>query len=269
MIPGLFTARSAPRCGEIVISGFRFPVAALCGLFLLAACSGESGENNSQVKKDPAVSTANTPIIGSPGIATSQKNQAVPLGSGFDFYVLSLSWSPSWCLENDPSGRSMQCDPDNNHGFIVHGLWPQNEQGYPEFCRTQESDRVPDALGQTLFDIMPSMGLIGHEWRKHGSCSGLSQKDYFTVLRAAREKVVIPPALQSVGSDQRTNATQIEMSLTSTNPGLRTDALAVTCASGRVDEVRICFNKDLSFRTCGEIDRAGCKVKSLELPATP
>jgi ribonuclease T2 len=79
-----------------VISGFRFPVAALCGLFLLAACSGESGENNSQVKKDPAASTANTPIIGSPGIATSQKNQAVPLGSGVDFYVLSLSWSPSW-----------------------------------------------------------------------------------------------------------------------------------------------------------------------------
>jgi ribonuclease T2 len=163
----------------------------------------------------------------------------------------------------------MQCDADNKHGFIVHGLWPQNEQGYPEFCRTRDPDRVPDTLGRSLFDIMPSMGLIGHEWRKHGSCSGLSQKDYFGVLRTAREKVTIPPALQSIGSPRKTNAAEIEIALITANPGLRSDALAVTCVAGRVDEVRICFNKDLSFRACGEIDRAGCKVKSLSLPATP
>lgn len=249
---------------------FRCVIIALAGFLALSACSGE--EKSPQPKKDAPASgstAANTPIIGTPGTGTHQKTTSVPLGSGFDFYVLSLSWSPSWCLDNDPSGRSMQCDPDNNHGFIVHGLWPQNERGYPEFCRTRESDRVPDALGRTLFDIMPSMGLIGHEWRKHGSCSGLSQKDYFTVLRAARERVAIPQNLQLVGSGQRTNAAQIETALTSANPGLRSDALAVTCASGRVDEVRICFNKDLSFRTCGEIDRAGCKAKNLELPATP
>ena len=253
-----------------VMSRIRPLILALAGLLALAACSGE--EKTPQAGKDaPASPTtaANTPIVGNQGTSTRPKTPAVPLGSGFDFYVLSLSWSPSWCLDNDPSGRSMQCDPDNNHGFIVHGLWPQNEQGYPEFCRTRESDRVPDTLGRTLFDIMPSMGLIGHEWRKHGSCSGLSQKNYFTVLRTAREKVVIPPSLQSVGSDQRTNATQIETALTSANPGLRPAALAVTCASGRVEEVRICFNKDLSFRACGEIDRGGCKVKSLSLPATP
>lgn len=253
-----------------VMSRIRHLILALAGLLALAACSGE--EKAPQAGKDAPTSNttaANTPIIGTAATGTRPKAQAVPLGSGFDFYVLSLSWSPSWCLDNDPSGRSMQCDPDNNHGFIVHGLWPQNEQGYPEFCRTRESDRVPDALGRTLFDIMPSMGLIGHEWRKHGSCSGLSQKDYFAVIRAAREKVVIPPSLQSVGSDQRTNATQIETTLTSANPGLRSDALAVTCASGRVEEVRICFNKDLSFRACGEIDRGGCKVKNLQLPATP
>lgn len=247
-------------------------IAALAGLLALSACNGE--DQNKQ-KKTPAGSTAaNTPIVGTPGTGTSgtithQKMPSVPLGNGFDFYVLSLSWSPSWCLENDPSGRSMQCDPDNNHGFIVHGLWPQNERGYPEFCRTRESDRVSEALGRTLFDIMPSMGLIGHQWRKHGSCSGLSQRDYFAVLRAAREKFVIPPALQSVASDQKTNAAQIETALTSANPGLRADALAVTCSSGRVDEVRICFNKDLSFRACGEIDRGGCKAKNLNLPATP
>jgi ribonuclease T2 len=233
----------------------------LVGALLLAACSGEGEQQKETAATGPAVTTP---------IATAQaKAQPVPLGSGFDFYVLSLSWSPSWCLENDPCGRSQQCAAENDHGFIVHGLWPQNEQGYPEFCRTRESDRVPETLGRTLFDIMPSMGLIGHEWRKHGSCSGLSQKDYFTVLRAAREKVTIPSALQSVKTRQRTNAAEIETSLTAANPGLRNDALAVTCAAGRVDEVRICFNKDLSFRACNAIDRAGCKTKNLSLPAIP
>ncbi len=250
-----------------VISGFRVISLTLLGLLALAACSGESEEKPPQVQND--LPASNTPIVGTPITNTQKKTQPIPLGSGFDFYVLSLSWSPSWCLENDPTGRSMQCDADNNHGFIVHGLWPQNEQGYPEFCRTRDPDRVPEALGRTLFDIMPSMGLIGHEWRKHGSCSGLSQRDYFTVLRAARERVTIPPALQSVGSHQKTSAAEIEIALTTANPGLRANALAVTCAAGRVDEVRICFNKDLSFRACGEIDRAGCKVKSLSLPATP
>lgn len=244
-----------------LVTGFRRRLLPLLAALLLSACSGEGEQGEAVTTGTPA---ATTPI------ATAQaKAQPVPLGSGFDFYVLSLSWSPSWCLENDPSGRSRQCAAENDHGFIVHGLWPQNEEGYPEFCRTRESDRVPEALGRTLFDIMPSMGLIGHEWRKHGSCSGLSQKDYFTVLRAAREKVTIPPALQSVETHRQTSAEQIETSLAAANPGLRNDALAVTCATGRVDEVRICFNKDLSFRTCNAIDRAGCKMKNLGLPPVP
>jgi ribonuclease T2 len=242
------------------VTGFRRRLLPLFAALLLSACSGESEQQQDAVATGPATTTP---------IATAQaKAQPVPLGSGFDYYVLSLSWSPSWCLENDPSGRSQQCAAENDHGFIVHGLWPQNEQGYPEFCRTRESDRVPETLGRTLFDIMPSMGLIGHEWRKHGSCSGLSQKDYFTVLRAAREKVTIPSTLHSE-TRQRTNAAEIETSLTAANPGLRNDALAVTCAAGRVDEVRICFNKDLSFRACTAIDRAGCRMKNLSLPAIP
>ncbi|MCV9965805.1 ribonuclease [Pararhizobium sp. BT-229] len=240
------------------MTGFRSIFLPLLGVLVLAACNGESEQK-----------TANASVSSTPIASTQTKSKPVPLGSGFDFYVLSLSWSPTWCIENDPSGRSEQCDPDNSHGFIVHGLWPQNEQGYPEFCRTRDGDRVPEALGRTLFDIMPSMGLIGHEWRKHGSCSGLNQKDYFAVLRAARQKVTIPPVLQSAKAHQRTTAAEIETTLITANPGLRPDALAVTCSAGRVDEVRICFNKDLSFRACGEIDRAGCKAKNLSLPPVP
>lgn len=244
------------------------PMPVLLALLALAACNGEQAEQKPSQENSSATITT-TPIAGNPTAKTSSIAKPVPIGSGFDFYVLSLSWSPTWCLENDPKGRSQQCAAENSHGFIVHGLWPQNEQGYPEFCRTREPDRVPEATGRGLFDIMPSMGLIGHQWRKHGSCSGLRQRDYFAVLRAARERVTIPASLQTVRSQQRTTAAEIETLLATANPGLQTTAIAVGCDAGRVEEVRICFNKDLSFRACDEIDRRGCKAKTLSLPATP
>ena len=69
----------------------------------------------------------------------------------FDFYVLALSWSPTYCL-NEGRGRNdrTQCGGDKAHGFIVHGLWPQFDNGYPEYCPTRLSDRVPDTLGRSL-----------------------------------------------------------------------------------------------------------------------
>ncbi len=194
---------------------------------------------------------------------------AVPIGTGFDYYVLSLSWSPTWCAENDASGRTDQCAAKAGHGFIVHGLWPQNETGFPEYCRTRESDRVPERLGRSLFDIIPSMGLIGHEWRKHGSCSGLSQTDYFAVVRAARQRLNIPPALTSVDGSRQAAPDDIETAFIAANPGLRKNAIAVTCEARFLEEVRICYNKDLSFRPCPAVDARSCRQKSVTLPPIP
>ena len=54
----------------------------------------------------------------------------------FDYYVLSLSWSPTWCaIEGDDRGAD-QCDARHDYGWILHGLWPQNERGYPSYCNT-------------------------------------------------------------------------------------------------------------------------------------
>ncbi|WEZ83865.1 ribonuclease [Rhizobium sp. 32-5/1] len=194
---------------------------------------------------------------------------AVPIGTGFDYYVLSLSWSPTWCAGNDVSGRTEQCAADASHGFIVHGLWPQNETGFPEYCRTSESDRIPERLGRTLFDIMPSMGLIGHEWRKHGSCSGLTQKDYFAVVRAAWDRLEIPPALKSIVRPKEAATDDIETAFLAANPGLAKNAIAITCEARFLEEVRICYNKDLSFRSCPAVDARSCRSKSVTLPPIP
>ena len=223
---------------------------ALAGLLALAGCGEEKPAEKPKVEESRKV---------------PQTQAKIPLGKGFDFYVLSLSWSPSWCAENDSGGKTQQCR--NDYGFIVHGLWPQNERGYPEFCRTRESDRVPDSLGRTVLDIIPSMGLIGHQWRKHGSCSGLSQRDYFSVVRAAHERIRIPKSLEPQRDDISASPDAMEQALIAANPGLDRKGIAITCTGGQLEEIRVCLTPDLGFRPCPEVDRAACRAKSIEQPS--
>ncbi len=157
-----------------------------------------------------------------------------------------------------------------DNGFVVHGLWPQNEQGYPQFCATSEPDRVSNAIGRDVLDIMPSMGLIGHQWRKHGSCSGLSQRDYFAVVAAAREKIAIPVELKRPTREMRRAPLAIEDAFIAANPGLDRRMMAATCRSGELQEVRICLSKsDLSFRACPEVDRDSCRARDISIPPVP
>lgn len=187
----------------------------------------------------------------------------------FDFYVLSLSWSPSWCAANDRGGRSAQCNGRRSYGFIAHGLWPQNERGWPEFCRSDEPDRVPESVLRNYFDIIPSMGLGGHEWRKHGTCSGLNQPRYFATMRAAYSKVRIPPVVFNGALDRKLGVDEIEKLMMTANPGLPRDGIAVACEDGRLSEIRICMTKSLDFRSCREVDRNACRQRILSIPALP
>lgn len=192
----------------------------------------------------------------------------VPRGSGFDFYVLSLSWSPTFC-DGEAAGRNReQCGPGKDFGWVVHGLWPQNETGWPENCPTPEGSRVPERIGRTVIDIMPSMGLIGHQWRKHGSCSGLGIQDYFKLVRQAHERIRIPAELATVPSESRTAPQAVEAAFIRSNPGLDRSAVAVTCDRERVDEVRICLDRSLGFRACPEVDSRSCRRSEITIPPT-
>lgn len=186
-------------------------------------------------------------------------------GSGFDFYVLSLSWSPAFCASDAGKNSRQQCDSDRKYGFVVHGLWPQNERGYPEFCGNDKSERVPENLGRSMFDIMPSMGLIGHQWRKHGSCSGLSQKDYFDTTRAAYNRIALPADIASGSQSKRLSADAIETAFITANPGMTKQGIAISCDGAALEEVRICLNRDLSFRNCAEVDRQGCRANVTDI----
>jgi ribonuclease T2 len=190
----------------------------------------------------------------------------VPVGTGFDFYVLSLSWSPSYCEAEGEDANRQQCVSARPYAFVVHGLWPQFERGYPENCRTDE-ESVDNATLRTLYDIMPSAGLIRHQWRKHGSCAGLAQDDYFDVLRAAREKVAIPAEFHRLEAYKTLDPDDAERVFLEANPGLTGEGIAVTCDRRFLREVRICLTKDdLAFRACPEVDRRACRRDSVVMP---
>ncbi len=116
----------------------------------------------------------------------------------FDFYVLSLSWSPSWCESDDDADGSDQCAAGRKFAFVVHGLWPQYDRGWPDFCTDARRDRPSWDAVRSMLDIMPDPGLVRHEWAKHGTCSGLSSADYLKTVRAAREAIAIPAAYHSL-----------------------------------------------------------------------
>lgn len=175
----------------------------------------------------------------------------------FDFYVLALSWSPGFCaLEGDRKERA-QCAPGSGLGFVVHGLWPQFERGFPSECGAAARNAPRAALDEAR-DVFPEEGLARHQWRKHGTCSGLGPSEYFRATRRARDLVRIPERF-SRGGEGVEGALAIERAFAEANPGLRPDMMAVSCPRRTLQEVRICLDRDLrGFRPCPEVDRQGC-----------
>ena len=187
----------------------------------------------------------------------------------FDFYVLALSWSPSYCEaahERAPERTPDQQCAGRSFAFVVHGLWPQYEQGFPSYCQVP-APRLDRAIVGSALELMPSPRLIFHEWDRHGTCSGLSQHAYFEAVRKAREVVKIPADFIELDKPITVKPDDVTEAFVKANPGLARADLAVACDSKRLSEVRVCLNKDFSFRGCPEVARRTCKRDSVALPA--
>lgn len=183
----------------------------------------------------------------------------------FDYYVMSLSWSPSWCeIEGDARGAD-QCDARHDYGWILHGLWPQNHRGWPEYCKTAK--RAPSrSMTNAMTDIMASGGLAWHQWKKHGVCSGLEAADYYALSRRAYESVTRPAVFKKLGKSVHLPASVVEEAFLQANPNIEPDGLTVTCRDGYIQEVRVCLSKDLTPVPCGVDVVRDCTLKNAELP---
>jgi ribonuclease T2 len=225
------------------MTGLIFRVGALAALLIV----GASGFAPAQEQKDPQ---------------SQQRNQP----GKFDFYVLALSWSPSFCKDTEERGRQAneQC-AGRPYSFVVHGLWPQYERGFPRDCQVP-APRLNRELMTSMLDLMPAPRLVYHEWDQHGTCTGLPAQAYFDLVRKARSAVKIPEAYAAPKSTLTVTPDEVEEAFIKTNPGLSRTAVAVTCGSTRLSEVRICMSKDLKFRDCGEVDRRACRRDKLIMP---
>ena len=183
----------------------------------------------------------------------------------FTHYVLALSWNASWCEIEGDARDADQCDARHDIGFTLHGLWPQGESGWPQYCRTTERDPTRTQSAR-MADIMGSPGLAWHQWKKHGRCSGLSAQDYFKTSRDAYQMINRPTLLRALDKRAMLAPRLIEEAFLEANPKLKANQLAVTCRDGLVQEVRICLTKGLVPRPCSPRTERGCRAKTVILP---
>lgn len=199
--------------------------------------------------------------------ATACRAEAPPAKAAapFDYWILALSWSPEYCASAKKSDGEPQCE--RSYQFVVHGLWPQYEIGYPRDCK--RVDRVPANLVERMLPLMPSERLIEHEWRKHGACTGLDVKEYFLQTERARRRIVIPDVYASPQKPITTNVAEIERNFIKANPGLEAGGIALSCKNRWLSEVRICFDKEFALRECGRDVSDRCRGAVSIRPSNP
>lgn len=182
----------------------------------------------------------------------------------FDYYVLSLSWSPSWCALEGDARRSVQCRHGTGNGWILHGLWPQYERGWPSDCRgaTRQPSRSET---RAMADIMGEAGSAWYQWKKHGRCSGLDPADYFALARRAYASITRPKIFRKLPRIVALPARVVEQAFLKANPGLAPDGVTVTCKAGLVQEVRICLTRELNPRACGADVARDCTLRDAKM----
>ena len=216
------------------------PIFALLLLLLFTACSPPPKPTPEPTPRPRAVGFAIQPSAAQP----------------FDYYLLNLSWSPEFCYSH-PNATECASHP----AFVLHGLWPQNTDGtYPQNCSNASGPANPSQYA----DIYPDPGLLQHEWRTHGTCSGLSPDAFFTAARTAFHAIVIPPTLTQLTSQISLPPAQILDLVTTANPAITSSSLALSCGNNYLTAIEVCLDKHLQPTTCGPI--RSCRANTVRIP---
>lgn len=169
----------------------------------------------------------------------------------FDHYVLVLTWSPTYCMMEGRRRNDRHCNSEQSDEFVLHGLWPQYAKGWPEDCYKGKRPWVPSRVIDEMRDIMPSKGLVIHEYKTHGTCAGLPPGPYYQTARKAYAQVKVPADFVDPKTQRFASPDAIEGKFIAANDWLKPDMIAVTCRRGNLFDVRICFSKDVRPQACG------------------
>jgi ribonuclease T2 len=213
--------------------------AVLFVVFALVACRSNQEPNSTHPNPMPSAQPAN-----------------VPVGSGFDYYLLNLSWSPEFCYSHPTAAECA-----SHSTFVLHGIWPQNNDGtYPENCSNAPGPSDPSSFS----DIYPDPGLLEHEWRTHGTCSGLGADAFFGAARAALRSITIPPQLNNLSTQISMPPDEIVSLFARANPSIPQESIAVSCGHNYLTAVEFCLDKSLRPVACGPI--RSCRANTVRIP---
>jgi ribonuclease T2 len=177
----------------------------------------------------------------------------------FDYYLFTLSWSPEYCH----SHRDVpQCTGSIRYGFIVHGLWPEFNRGFPEHCSNEPLPSDVSAVSR----IMPDSSLIRHEWSTHGTCSGLSANQYFQLIGKIYDSIKIPQELVAPTRTLTMHPEEVKRLFERANPGLTDDNLAVNCPQNFLSGVQICLTKSGTPLLCPGGAVRDCRARNINIP---
>ena len=184
----------------------------------------------------------------------------------FDYFLLTLSWAPEFCASNPKGKSSAECDPKKHMGLVVHGLWPQYDNGkWPEDCAS--TPPVSSATVNHMMPIMPGKDLIQHEWAKHGTCSALSTSDYFGAIEKLYNGLTVPEDFKKPPDSAQTSPFAIEKDFASAN-NAPAGAFRVSCPQNEFSAVEICLSKDLQYQACPTTVKE-CKANKIQVRPVP
>ncbi len=183
--------------------------------------------------------------------ANARRRRTRAVNGNFDYYLLSLSWAPDFCAQPNVQQDERECGTGRHVGFVVHGLWPQGEEGRgPENCG--QARPVGSAIVERMLNYIPSEGLIQHEWKTHGVCTGLAPASYFGQVRQAFDSLKIPAEYKNLNRQIEVSPNDMESKFAAANPSFPPGAFRTSCPGGSLGEVRVCFSKDLKPRACSD-----------------
>jgi ribonuclease T2 len=180
----------------------------------------------------------------------------------FDYYLLALSWAPNYCASH-PHDHSRECSAYAS--FVLHGLWPQSENGAPPMDCGQAGPPSAETV-EHMLNFMPSRGLIQHEWSKHGTCSGLSADDYFQNVERAFTSVRVPESYRSLSHEAQVKVSDLEQAFAVENRAAN-DAFRTSCHDGELVGIEVCLDKNLKYRSCTRSARE-CPVQEVRVRPT-
>jgi ribonuclease T2 len=198
-------------------------------------------------------------------LPAAERNAKIGEAGKFDYYLLTLSWSPAYCATTGDGRNDPQCAPERKFAFVLHGLWPQyarstNGSMWPQYCSSEPGLRDP----KTILDIMPSPNLIRHEWTRHGTCSGLDAEGYFSTARKAMQSIRIPPRFAAPKEYMNPSPGEVTQEFLKANPGLTEDGISIGCSSNYLSEVRICLDRNLKPIRCAS--KRDCRATNVRMP---